>query len=84
MDYVDGNALGGIFLELFGIELTVANGVCGACGRAGEMATLHVYLRAPGAVVRCPQCSSVLMKIVRSDDRTWLDLSGLRTLEIED
>jgi DNA-directed RNA polymerase subunit RPC12/RpoP len=84
MDYVDGNALGGTFLELFGIEMTVATGVCGTCGRAGEVATLHVYLRAPGAVVRCPQCSSVLMKIVRSDDRTWLDLSGLRTLEIED
>jgi DNA-directed RNA polymerase subunit RPC12/RpoP len=82
MDYVDGNALGGTFLELFGIEMTVATGVCGTCGRAGEVATLHVYLRAPGAVVRCPQCSSVLMKIVRSNDRTWLDLSGLRTLEI--
>jgi hypothetical protein len=47
------------------------------------VATLRVYLRAPGAVARCPDCDSVLMKIVRSKDRTWLDLSGLRTLEIE-
>jgi hypothetical protein len=83
MDYVDGNALGGTFLELFGIELTIATGVCGSCGRRGEVATLRVYLRAPGAVARCPDCDSVLMKIVRSKDRTWLDLSGLRTLEIE-
>jgi hypothetical protein len=83
MDYVDGNALGGTFLELFGIELTIAKGVCGSCGRNGELATLRVYLRAPGAVARCPSCDSVLMKIVRSEHRTWLDLSGLRTLEIE-
>jgi uncharacterized protein DUF6510 len=82
MDYVDGNALGGTFLELFGIELTIATGVCGSCGRSGEVATMHVYLRAPGAVARCPACDSVLMKIVRSDERTWLDLSGLRTLEL--
>jgi uncharacterized protein DUF6510 len=82
MEHVDGNALGGTFLELFGVELTIATGVCGSCGRAGEVATLHVYLRAPGAVARCPTCDNVLMKIVQSPDRTWLDLSGLRTLEI--
>jgi hypothetical protein len=83
MDYVDGNALGGTFLELFGLEMTVAIGVCGSCGHTGEVATLRVYLRAPGAVARCPNCDSVLMKIVRSEKRTWLDLSGLRTLELE-
>jgi uncharacterized protein DUF6510 len=83
MDYVDGNALGGTLLELFGTEMTIATGVCGSCGLAGEVATLRVYLRAPGAVARCPGCDSVLMKIVRSPDHTWLDLSGLRTLEIK-
>jgi Family of unknown function (DUF6510) len=82
MDYVDGNALGGTFLELFGVDVTVANGVCGWCGRAGDVAGLRVYLRAPGTVVRCPTCEGVLMKIVRSETRTWLDLSGLRTLEL--
>ena len=82
MEYVDGNALGGTLNELFGVEMTVATGVCGTCGRRGEVATLHVYMRAPGAVARCPSCQSVVMKIVQSDNRTWLDLSGLRTLEM--
>ena len=82
MDYVDGNALGGTFLELFGVDVTVANGVCGSCGRAGGVAGFRVYLRAPGMVVRCQTCDGVLMKIVRSETRTWLDLSGLRTLEL--
>jgi hypothetical protein len=79
---LDGNALGGLMLELFGVEMTIATGVCGSCGRAGELATLHVYVRAPGTVVRCPACEAVLMRIVRGPGRTWLDLSGLRTLEI--
>jgi hypothetical protein len=82
MEYVDGNALGGTFLELFGIELTVATVICGGCGNTGEVATMRVYLGGPGAVARCPKCDNVLMKIVRSETRTWLDLSGLRTLEI--
>ena len=42
---------------------------------------VDVYANAPGVVVRCPSCTSVLMKIVRGRDRVWLDLSGTRCLE---
>ena len=83
MERVDGNAIGGVLAEIFGREMTVAVGVCGSCGSTGQVAELHVYLRAPGIVVRCPGCESVLLKIVRSERRAWLDLSGLRTLEID-
>jgi ribosomal protein L37E len=82
MEYVDGNAMAGTLRELFGVEMTVAHGVCGRCGNDGEVAALHVYNRAPGTVVRCPACGFVLMRIVRGRDRTWLDLSGLRSLEV--
>ena len=82
MEYVDGNAMAGMLQELFGVEMTIAVGVCAACGNTGEVAALHVYNRAPGAVLRCPTCESVLMRVVRGPDRTWLDLSGLRTLQI--
>jgi Family of unknown function (DUF6510) len=83
MERLDGNAIGGVLAEIFGREMTVAVGVCGSCGSTGPVAGLHVYLRAPGIVVRCPQCDSVLVKIVQSGSRTWLDLSGLRTLALE-
>lgn len=83
MERLDGNAIGGILGEIFGTEMTVAVGVCGACGATGPVAELHVYLRAPGIVVRCPTCESVLVKIVQSGRRTWLDLSGLRTLALD-
>jgi len=83
MERLDGNAIGGLLLELFGIEMTTATGVCGSCGMSAHVAELHVYLRAPGTVVRCPRCESVLMRIVRSPRRTWIDLRGLRTLQLE-
>jgi hypothetical protein len=37
---------------------------------------------APGTVVRCAHCKSVLMRVVRGPDRTWLDLSGLGSVEL--
>jgi hypothetical protein len=80
---LDGNAIGGLLLELFGVEMTVATGVCGHCGATEVVARLEVYARAPGTVVRCPSCGGVLMRVVRAPGRTWLDLSGLRTLTIE-
>jgi len=83
MERLDGNAIAGVLAEIFGTEMTVAVSVCGSCGSTGPVAELHVYLRAPGIVVRCPGCESVLLRIVRSERRTWLDLSGLRTLELD-
>ncbi len=48
------------------------------------MATLDVYVHAPGVVGRCRSCGAVMIRIVRSETRTWLDLSGTRTIEIAD
>ena len=67
MERLDGNAIGGVLAEIFGTEMTVAVGVCGSCGATGPVAELHVYMRAPGIVVRCSTCESVLLKIVQSD-----------------
>lgn len=79
---LDGNAIGGLLLELFGVEMTTATGVCASCGAVDEMARTEVYLDAPGVVVRCAHCKAVQLTIVRGPDRTWLNLSGLQTIEI--
>jgi hypothetical protein len=79
---LDGNAIAGELFELFGVEMTIAMGVCGECGAVEQVARLDVYVRAPGTVVRCPHCEAVLMRIVRGRGRVWLDLSGVRTIEI--
>jgi ribosomal protein S27E len=38
-------------------------------------------MRAPGAVVRCPSCASVLMVFARIREITCVDLCGLERLE---
>ena len=47
-EYVDGNALAGPLLEVFALDMTAAIEQCASCGRAGPVATLRVYSRAPG------------------------------------
>jgi hypothetical protein len=79
---LDGNAVAGLLAELFGRELTLATGICGSCGASALVAELHVYLRAPGTVARCPACEAVLIRIVEGRGRVWLDLGGLATLEL--
>jgi hypothetical protein len=78
---LDGNAIGGLLLELFGTELTAAPCVCASCGAREEMARLDVYVGA-GIVVRCRHCESVMVRIVQGQGRTWLDLSGAASLEL--
>jgi Family of unknown function (DUF6510) len=79
---LDGNAIGGLMLELFGTEMTTVPGTCGGCGAREQLAATDVYGDAPGFVVRCRHCEAVLIRIVRGRDRTWIDLSGMRSLEV--
>ncbi|HYL08109.1 MAG TPA: DUF6510 family protein [Candidatus Udaeobacter sp.] len=79
---VDGNAIGGLLREIFALEMTAAQTTCAGCGAVNAVGRVHVYLDAPGAVVRCPGCEQVLMKIVHGGGRYWLDLTGVRCLEL--
>src|SRR5262249_57143621 len=42
MDALDGNAIGGLLIDVFGAEMTAATGTCGACGDTGPVAPLVV------------------------------------------
>jgi hypothetical protein len=79
---VDGNAIGGVMLELFGVEMTAAPGSCVHCGAREQLAATDVYVDAPGIVVRCRHCEGVLIRIVRGGERTWVDLSGISSIEL--
>ena len=61
MDALDGNAIAGQLVEVFGAELTTATGVCASCGASGVVAELVVYLQAPGTVVRWRRLGRVLL-----------------------
>jgi hypothetical protein len=79
---LDGNAMAGDLLEIFAIDVTAALFTCAGCGHSGVIATLRVWQRAPGSVARCPQCDDVVLRIVRTPDRVFLDLRGAVRLEL--
>jgi hypothetical protein len=81
MDALDGNAIAGLLWEVFGAERTDATGTCATCGAGEPLGAARVYDRAPGVVVRCPHCASILMVLVTVRGVTCVDLRGLAALE---
>jgi hypothetical protein len=75
---LDGNAIAGQLFEHYGHDMTTAFGTCAICGRRGRLAELRVYMRAPGAVGRCPGCGTVLMVLVTLRDRDHVFAADLR------
>ena len=81
MDALDGNAIGGMLIDVFGAEMTAASSTCGTCGASRPVAELAVYMQAPGTVVRCRTCDSVLMVFVKAHGVTCVvDLAGMTSL----
>ncbi len=81
MDALDGNAIAGLLVEVFGAEMTTAMGTCAHCSARGPLAECEVYLGGPGTVVRCRSCGSVLMVVTSVRGRACVDLRGLAELD---
>jgi hypothetical protein len=79
---LDGNAVAGLLAEIFVADLTAAELSCDGCGTVAALGALRAYVRAPGAVLRCVRCEAVMLRVVRASDRCWLDLRGVRWLEL--
>jgi Family of unknown function (DUF6510) len=79
---LDGNAAAGVLQEVFVRDATVAIGVCATCGARGELGGAHLYVHAPGLVLRCRVCQAVLMRIVEAGSRRFLDVRGIASLEL--
>ncbi len=78
----DGNLLAGALAEVFAVEVTTAVATCAGCGREAAVAELAVYGPTPGVVARCPGCSDVLLRLVATTQGVWLDLGGMRSLQL--
>ena len=81
MEALDGNAIGGRLIEVFGVEMTSATGKCANCGATGYVAEFEVYLQAPGTVAQCRSCGSVLMVLTEIRGTNCVDLRGLAEIE---
>ena len=81
MAALDGNAIAGTLVAIFGTELTTATGTCAACGKRSLVGEFAVYLRGPGTVVRRPDCAGVVMVIVEAYGVSGVDRQNLEALE---
>lgn len=79
--HLDGNAIGGLLLELFGREMTDQQGCCDHCGAVNALGAVHVYVDAPGTIIRCPNCESVLIVIVQNPKSLRVSFEEIRWLE---
>jgi len=80
---LDGNAAAGNLEQIFAFEITTAVGTCANCGASGAVGGAGVYSQAPGIVVRCPACEGVLLRLANDgDSRWWLEMTGVRSLEV--
>ena len=79
---LDGNAAAGFLSEIFLRDVTAANGTCMDCGSTDRIGSLHLYAHGMGAVLRCPGCECVVLRVVRTPTHLWLDASGSRSIAI--
>jgi hypothetical protein len=79
---LDGNAAGGMLREVFAQDMTAALGMCAGCGATGAVGALLEYGHDMGIVLRCPNCDTPVLRMVRAPGRLRLDFSGLLFLTI--
>ena len=80
---VDGNALAGMLASIFGVDVTTVPGRCAHCGAVSMVGALRAYTRAPGAILRCPVCDQVVLRLVQTDGALYLDARGAAYLRFD-
>jgi Family of unknown function (DUF6510) len=80
---LDGNALAGVMHEIFALEMTASPTECAHCGAEAELGALLAFTQSPGAVLRCPACEGVILRIVETPDAIYLDARGAVYLRLQ-
>jgi Family of unknown function (DUF6510) len=73
---LDGNAIAGQLLEIFGRDMTTAITKCAGCASDAAMGALMAFTQSPGLVLRCPVCQAVVARIVETPAAIYLDARG--------
>ena len=75
---LDGNAVAGALSEIYGDDMTTVLAECASCGQVDPIGGLLAYVHAPGLVLRCSGCATVVLRIVHTTKRTLVDVRGKR------
>ena len=79
--WLDGNALAGLLGEVFATEMTAVERACGSCGTRAPVGAHRLY-RGAGAVLRCPACGDLALRVAILGDPHVVHLRGSWTLEV--
>jgi hypothetical protein len=80
-DHVDGNAVGSLLIDVFGREMTDARACCAGCSAISYLGAFIAFTRAPGEVLRCPGCGTVMLVIVALPTALRVTFVAMRWLE---
>ena len=81
---LDGNVAGGILGAIFPFDMTTAVATCAGCGLTKQIGALMTYAHGMGTVVRCPSCDTALIRVANVKDQYWMDMRGMRLLQISE
>ena len=79
---LDGNAAAGTLQAIFPFDMTLVQATCAGCGATNPIGATAVYMHGMGTVLRCPSCDTVLIRVAQTKGRYWLDMRGVRVLQI--
>lgn len=79
-DRVDGNAAGGLLLEIFGQDMTAARATCRHCAHEAALADAVAEIDDAGAILLCRGCRHTLLTCLRSQNEQTLTIGGLTRL----
>jgi hypothetical protein len=80
---LDGNAVAGMLSEVLAVEPTLGMAACAGCGASNQVGALLAYVHGMGAVLHCPGCDAVMLRVGHTPGRVWLDLRGMRSLRLD-
>ena len=79
---LDGNAAAGTLQAIFPFDMTLVQATCTHCGTTNAIGATAAYIHGMGTVLRCPVCDTVLIRVAQIKGRYWLDMRGVRVLQI--
>ncbi len=77
---LDGNAAGGVLMEVFALDPTTAVATCAHCGDQAVLGELLVYADAPAMVMRCPGCMEVVLRCASDRTGVRIEMRGVQLL----
>ncbi|TMC23001.1 MAG: hypothetical protein E6J36_10010 [Chloroflexi bacterium] len=79
---LDGNAAAGVLQAIFPFDMTLVQATCRGCGATKAIGATAAYMYGMGTIIRCPSCDTVLIRVAQARGRTFLDMRGVRVLQI--